>query len=210
MNGTEATKKSRQMSVKGFLRKATSAKSALGFLDQYRSYMTTGELSSVLSPIVAKVDSGELMPTPAVSLISHAVMAHIIAIDTAKAEKAIEAQEAGPTSNKPWLCTIYNSSDVVQTRLNAQGEEEDLIKGFGDASSADRYADRNLIECSSDCYAVVESTTMKVRTVVLRADAMSRVLRAKKSAVVHVKGKSTKSLGFGMKVHESRARFSDG
>jgi hypothetical protein len=207
---TETNKKSKSMSPKGFLRKSTTAKSALGFLAAYRDYMVNGELAPVLSPIVAKVDSGELMPTPAVSLISHAVMAHIIAIDTAKAEKAIEAQEAGPTSNKPWLCTIYNSSDVVQTRLNAQGEEEDLIKGFGDASSADRYADRNLIECSSDCYAVVESTTMKVRTVILRADTMARLLKNKKGPVIHQKGKSTKSLGFGMKVPESRARFSDG
>jgi hypothetical protein len=200
----------RKMSPKGFLRKATSAKSALGFLDQYRSYMTTGELSSVLSPIVAKVDSGELMPTPAVSLISHAVMAHIIAIDTAKAEKAIEAQEAGPTSNKPWLCTIYNSSDVVQTRTNAQGEEEDIVQGFNDASSADRFADRRLTECAPDTFAVIEHTSMKVRTIVLRQDALSRVLRNKKSAICHVKGKSTKSLSFGMHVKEDRSRFSHG
>jgi hypothetical protein len=207
---SETKKSMSKMSVKGFLRKSTTAKSALGFLAAYRDYMVNGELAPVLSPIVDKVDSGELMPTPAVSLISHAVMAHIIACDQQKLEKAIEAKEDGPTSTKPWLTTIYNSSDVVQTRLNAQGEEEDLIKGFGDASSADRYADRNLIECSSDCYAVVESTTMKVRTVILRADAMARLLRNKKGPVIHQKGKSTKRLGFQMTCKESRARFSNG
>jgi hypothetical protein len=200
----------RKMSPKGFLRKATSAKSALGFLDQYRSYMTTGELSSVLSPIVAKVDSGELMPTPAVSLISHAVMAHIIAIDTAKAEKAIEAQEAGPTSNKPWLFTVFDSNDVVQTRINNQGDEEDLVKGFDDASTGDRWMDRCLVDGAPNWYGVCEHTSMKVCTIILRADALARILRAKKTAVVHTKGKSTKRLGFQMVCHESRARFSDG
>jgi hypothetical protein len=200
----------RKMSLKGLLHKANSMKSAIGFLDSYRHYMCSGELADKLSPILAQVDDGSLMPTPAVSLIAHAVMNSIIAADSAKAEKAIEAQEAGPTSIKPWLTTIYNSYDVVQTRINAKGEAEDLIKGFNDASSADRYADRSLIGCSSDCYAVVESTTMKVRTIVLRQDALARILKSKKSAVCHVKGKSTKSLSFGMKVHEDRSRFSHG
>ncbi len=207
-----ADKKERKMTPKGFLHKTTTkaANSAIAFLAQYREFLTTGELADKTSPILAKVDAGELLPTPALKEIQYAVMTHIIEADTAKAEAVVEPTAKGQT-RKPWRTTVYNVEGVVQTRINAKGEEEDLIKGFDLSQDADRWADRRLFEGTHGWYAVVEHTIIpNISTHIQRGDAMARILKQPKGPTVAVKGKSTKTLGFGVKAKESRASFSRG
>lgn len=202
-------KKERKMTPKGFLHKTTTkaAHSAIAFLAQYRAYLTTGELAERTSPILAKVDAGELLPTPALKEIQYAVMTHIIEADTAKAEKVAEPGATG--TRKPWRTTIYNVDGVVQTRINAKGEEEDLIKGFDLGQDADRWADRRLFEGTHGWYAIVEHTIIaNVSSRIERGDAMARILKQPKGPTVAAKGKSTKTLGFGVKAKQTRVTFS--
>jgi len=150
---SDSDKKIRVMSPKGFLHKANSAKSALGFMDQYRQYMLTGELASVLSPIVFKVEEGNLLPTPALAEIQNAVFHHIVALETSKAMASMERSNAPkkikierePRIPKNWLATILTASGEIATRINSKGEEEELSKEFDDASSADRFCVRRAI-----------------------------------------------------------------
>ena len=203
-------KKERKMTPKGFLHKTTTkaAHSAIAFLAQYRAYLTTGELADRTSPILAKVDAGELLPTPALKEIQYAVMTHIIEADTAKAEKSTEGASGGGT-RKSWRTTIYNADGVVQTRINAKGEEEDLIKGFDLGQDADRWADRRLFEGTHGWYAIVEHTIIaNVSSRIERGDAMARILKQPKGPTVAAKGKSTKTLGFGVKAKQTRVTFS--
>lgn len=205
-------KKERKMTPKGFLHKTTTkaANSAIAFLAQYREYLTTGELASRTSPIVAKVDAGELLPTPALKEIQYAVMTHIIEADTAKAEAVVESPGKGQT-RKSWRATIYDAAGVVQTRTTEKGEVEDLIKGFDLSQDADRWADRRLFEGTHGWYAVVEHTIIpNISTRIERGDSMARILKQPKGPTVQVRGKSTKTLGFGVKAKESRASFSRG
>jgi hypothetical protein len=199
----------RRMSPKGFLAKTNTraANSAAGFLVAHREWLMTGEVSQVTSPILAKLDMGELLPTPALKAIAVAVMGHIIATDRAKAEDAMEEQGKTGTT-KPWLATIYDSKDVICTRTLEDGEIEDLVKGFDHSSEADRWVDRRLFDGASDWYGVVEGMGTHVR--VERADAIARILKKPKGPAIHQRGKSTKTLSFGVHVKQSRASFSRG
>lgn len=204
-------KKERKMTPKGFLHKTTTkaANSAIAFLAQYREYLTTGELASSTSPIIAKVDAGELLPTPALKEIQYAVMTHIIESDSKKLE-AVSEQVSGKTgTRKPWRASIYDAAGVLQTRINAKGESEDLVKGFDLGQEADRWADRRLFEGTHGWYAVVEHTTIpNISSRIERGDAMARLLKQPKGPAIQQKGKSTKTLGFGVKAKQTRVTFS--
>lgn len=207
-----ATTKERKMTPQGFLAKTNTkaANSALAFLAQYREYLVKGEVASKTSGIIAKVDAGELMPTPALVEIQYAVMTHIIESDLKKMEAVSE--QVGPRgTRKPWRTTIYNADGVVQSRVNSKGEDEELIKGFDLGQRANEWADRRLFEGASDWYAMVEHTTLaNVFTRIERADSIARIMKQPKGPAIQQKGKSTKALGFGVKVKETRVTFSRG
>jgi hypothetical protein len=210
---SETTKKPRAMSPKGFLAKTQTkaANSAIAFLAQYREYMMTGELSSKLSPIVAKVDGGELLPTPALKEIQYAVMTHIIEADTARMEQSQHTVGTRTGTRNPWRAVILNEAGEVQTRVKEDGEEEDLIKGFDLVSDADRWVDRRLFEGASDWHGEVDHTVIpNIHTRCERQDSIARMLKQLKGPTVAHKGKSTKTLGFGVKAKETRVSFSRG
>jgi hypothetical protein len=202
------------MTAKGFLNKANKTNlSAQGFLEQYRDYMTKGELAYVLSPIVAKVDSGELLPTPARVAIANATMYHVIAADTIKAEKAIEDQNNPQSSaaKKNWTATIFDSKDVIQVRMKANGEEEELVKGFEVSGDADKWVDRRLaLDGASDWYGVIQHTHSNVRVIITRDDANARFYKMTKGPSMKPQSKSTGKLSFGAHVKETRSSFSRG
>lgn len=202
--------KERKMSPKGFLAKTQTkaANSAIAFLAQYREYLVTGEVKDKTSPIIAKVDAGELLPTPALKEIQYAVMTHIIEADSAKADKVVEG--GGKTgTRKPWRTTIYDAAGVVQTKLNSKGEEEDLIQGFELSQRANEWGDRRLFEGTHGWYAIVEHTVIpNISSRIERGDAMARILKQPKGPAIHQKGKSTKTLGFGVKAKQTRVTFS--
>jgi len=203
--------KTRTMTPKGFLAKThtRAAHSASAFLQAHRDFLTTGDLASVTSPILRKVDDGILMPTPALQEIAAAVMNHIIVTEAQKLADKINNPPQGPAP-KPWVATIYNSKGIVETRINAKGEVEDLIKDFKLGQEADRWADLRLFEGASDWFAEVDNAKANLHNRVERLDAISRVLKKSKGPVIHQRGTSTKNLGFGVKAHQDRASFSRG
>jgi hypothetical protein len=210
-----ANTKERKMSPKGFLHKCSTkaANSAIAFLAAHRAFLETGELAVKTSPLLAKLDAGELLPTPCLKEIQYAVMTHIIESDRNKLEAKIEAAAQGGTSTgtrKPWVATIYNAAGVVQTRETEDGPE-DLIKGFDLGQEADRWVDRRLFEGASDWYGTVEHQVIpNLHSRIERADSIARILKQPKGPTVHVRGKSTKTLGFGVKAKETRVSFSRG
>lgn len=201
-------KKSRTMTPKGFLHKTTTraANSAGAFLAQYREYLTTGELAPIMTPIIRQVDEKLLMPTPALKLVQAAVMGHIIATDQAKAEEAIERANE-PKAVKTWVACIKDAEGNVCTRMTNDGEE-DLLKSFEHPQEADRWVDRRLFDGAPDWYGEVEG--LGTHVYVERADAIARVLKQPKGPAIHKKAVTTKTLGFGVKAHQTRASFSRG
>src|SRR5208282_6305168 len=72
------------LSPKVVLHRANTMKSALGFFSAYREYLLTGELANAVSPIIAKVDAGETMPSQALPQVAQAIFEHVCASDRAK------------------------------------------------------------------------------------------------------------------------------
>jgi len=207
---TDITKQSKLLTPKSFLRKASAAKSAIGFFAQYREYITTGELAPLLSPILAKVESKQVLPTPALNELGQAILSHILAIEVARSEQKNDGHSRGTSKPKNWTVSILNSKDEIQTRFNLKGEEEELVKGFDKVSEGDRWADIRLVECASDCYARVNHSSMKVDTIITREDAMARIFRKPKSAICAHRSQTTSSLSFRPHAKESKASFSRG
>ena len=205
-----STSKPKGMSFKGFLAKATKPNvSAIAFMAAHREYMVSGELAPLLSPIVARVDTGELLPTPALSVIAAAVVNHIIASDIAKLEDKINNPPQG-AAPKPWIATVYDGKGVIATRINPKGEVEDLIQGFEMGQEADRWADRCLFDGASDWYAIVANAKVNLMNRVERAEAIARILKQPKGPAIHAKSTTTKSLGFGVHAKQDRSSFSRG
>ena len=203
----------RKMTAKGWLHKSTqpnAANSAEGFLAQYRDFLQSGSLAPVTTPILLKMDSGEVTPDVAFKAVQNVVMTHIIASDMLKAEQAME-DAANPGTQKNWLVSIRDLEDNIVVVKNAKGEDEELVKAFDKSSDADRWSDRRLFDGAPDWYGVVEFTkNPKIRTVIYRQDSMARIMRKGRGPVVQQKGQSTKTLGFGVKAKETRVTFSKG
>jgi len=199
----------RKMSPKGFLHKSTAKNlSAIAFLKAHREWLLTGTLASLTSPILAKLDAGEVMPTPALELLKTVVLSHHIASEISKGEAAMEkAQE--PKKSKNYIATILDGNGDIATRINAKGEVEDLQQSFDLPQEASRWCDRRLFDGFADWRGEVASTKMHGQDGlpmvehVARIDSLARILKKPLPPVVHVKGVSTQSLGFGVKAKQT-------
>jgi hypothetical protein len=210
----------RKMTLKGFLHKTETkaAASATAFLAQYREFLLTGELALFTAPILSKVESKELMPTPALEEIKAVVLAHHLAEQVRQAqEKMDRANEPSERKTKAYVATIYNSKtgEVVQEKNDA-GKLVDLTESFEDGTRAEGWTDRRLFDGSPDWFGVVESTKLfrndgtAFAATILRDDSIARILRKPKAPVMKAQKKSGGRLSFGVKCKPSHASFSRG
>lgn len=210
----------RRMSVKGFLYKSTTkaAASAAGFIAAHRAWLETGDLAEVTSPILRLMDERQLFPTPALDLLKEAVLTHHLRVETAKAEQRLlgAEDEAGPSVKKPWVARIFDAKGNLVQDHNTKGELRDLEETFAMASDADRWTDRRLFEGAPDWFGVIQHTTIlradgePITSVVMRQDAIARILKQPKGAVSKKTGSRDNKLSFGVKVSQSRCHFSHG
>jgi hypothetical protein len=229
----EETKKVRAMTPRGFMHKSNgkAAVSATAFIAKYREYLLNGEVASVTSPIIALVDEGRLLPTPAMEVIRAAVGGYIAAADMRDANESIarranevdtvpgEEKEPGVKRiPKPWTATVYNGRGQVMVHVNQETKEEsDLTKGFDLSQRATEWLDRRLFEGASDWFGVIKSNTLfnaetgdAISTIIIREDSIARIMKQPKGAVCKHKPKSGSRLSFGVKVCNDRAVFSRG
>jgi hypothetical protein len=200
----------RKMTLKGWLSKSNGKVSAAGFLAQHREFLTTGDLAPFTSPILAKLDKGELLPTPALHEVQSVVLSHILAADAVKGEAKLRKDQEEPKKSKPWTATIFDAKGEVQTRVKENGEIEDLIKSEDNSSALERWCDRRLFDGAPDWYAVMTHNVLNVTTTISRDQAIARILRKPTSAVCKTTGGSTSKLGFGVKAKNFVAKFSHG
>lgn len=203
----------RNMSAKGFLAKTKTkaAASAAAFIATYRDWLLTGEVAKVTSPILLKFDNRELLPTPALNEITNAVFSHMMALESAKADASLIKAET-PKEAKNYVATIYNLKDEVQTRINAKGEEEDLVKDFDLPQNAQRWVDRRLTEGSAglDWYGGIAHTKSDWIERIEREDSFARILKQPKGPSLKPQKRSTPRLSFGVKAKNDTCHFSHG
>ena len=210
----------RKMTLKGFLHKSTTkaANSAIAFIAAHREFLQTGELALFTNPILARVDSKDLMPTPALEEIKAVVLAHHMAEEIRLAkEKMDRANEPSERTPKAYVATIYNSKtgEVVQEK-NDKGKLVDLTQSFEDGTRAEGWTDRRLFEGAPEWFGVVTATKLfkadgsNFAATILRDDAIARILRKPKAPVMKAQKKSGGRLSFGVKCKPSHASFSRG
>lgn len=211
--------KERKMTGKGFLHKSGRANiSAASFLKEYRQWLTTGNLSDHTSPILAKLDSGELLPTPCLDEIRQAVLKHHLLTEQRKAEesmsKASEPGSGGGTS-KPYVATVYDAKGNVCTRETDDGQK-DLVQGFENSIEAQGWCDRRLFEGQVDWHAVIVNTLLSDKEGnpfsmnVMRNDSIGRILRPKGQPSTRKVGKTSANLSSKMRAVGDRFHFSKG
>ena len=199
----------RKMRPRGLLQKANSAKvGALAFIKAYREYLTTGELAYVTGPIVSKIDSGELYPTPGMEAIKIAVMAHIMLCDAIVAKDKLEKSNS-PKTSKSFEACIRNGSGVMLYKDNGNL----MRQTFDLPQRASEWVDRRLFEQSPDCYGEVihlkAHNPANAIDIILRDDSIARILKTPLGPVC--KGnKSSDTLKFGVKIKPSKVTFSRG
>lgn len=205
-------KKPRTMTIKGFLHKASgkAANSAEAFINFHRAFLSSGELAPLTSHILARVDAGETMPTPALDEIRTIVLAHSIQSAARAAEEKMLA-EPKTASQKPWSVTLFTAKGEVATKVNAEWEVIELSQNFDLQQRASEWADRRLTQdCSADCFGVIIHTPTSLEVVVLYVDAMGRQNPKAKSPFSKKTGSRDNKLSFGVKAGNDRAHFSHG
>jgi hypothetical protein len=221
----------KKVTAKSLLHKARIAKSALGFLSANREYLVSGELAPICSSIVAKVDSGDIMPTAGLNEIAQVVMNHIIASEIAKGETALASRntpkvsansnspskgKVATSSTKNYVATVYDGKNEIATRVNpSSGEVEDIVMSFDMGQRANEWADRRLVEGASDWRAEVVAVKLQtsngpMTTYITRDEAFERVYAKKSGPVMHTKKPASGALSFGVKVNNYVAKFSRG
>ncbi len=215
----ENAKKPRAMGPKGFLFKAEKANggkiSANGFLTAHKEWLSTGEIGDITQPILDKWETGAIMATPALQEIKKLVLDYHLATEAEKlANKGTGAGRVAAV--KPYTATIYDAKGNVQTTVNSEGEEKELIKSFALMQEANRWADRRLFEGAGDWFGTVvsnlqtDSEGQNLSWTVLRDEAIGRILAQKPGAVCKKPPKSTGRLSQQMKVSQSHCSFSKG
>jgi len=186
------------MSPKGFLRKASAAKSAIAFFAAHREYLTSGEISEVTAPIIIQVDNGELLPTPALAILQDAVLKHLLNQDTIETE-------VSKRKPKNYVARILDEKGEV-----CQKGGDELISEHKLAQDVEGWVDRRLFEGASDWTGEIVHTETGIVTIVFRSDAIARMMHKRRGPTCQTKSKTTGKLSFGVKVRETHARFSAG
>lgn len=216
--------KKRNQTIKGFIHKASGKVSAIAFLEAQKEFLSSAELAPITSPILSKVDLGEIMPSAAVTELTQA----LFRFSNEQNELAIKgkpvASVTGIKVSKPRVsrklaahtATVYEADGSIAKHLNAQKELVETVKDFDLSQDAEGWSLRRLFDAAPHTYAVIVSHRLKhsdgtcFTLRIERGEALSRLLKAKGSPVLKAAPKGNGKLGFGVKAKQSRATFSGG
>lgn len=167
-----------------------------GFMD----YFKNGPVAAYTAPIIEKVEAGTLYPTPALSLLKEAIVAHIVAQSLESAinpKPRAVAEASAPTVKFTAIIIDGNGRQVCDNEGNP------LEKDFPLPQRAQGWADRRLFEGASDWRAVILQGD-EFWEGIMREDSIARILKQPKSAACRKGKQSTPTLSFG--VGNSKAR----
>lgn len=207
-----------KVTIKSFLFKSQTkaARSAEAFIAAYREFLVSGELAEIAGPILVKLDSAELLPTPALEEIRSAVLAHHLANEVRKGEERLAVQseavsESPKVSNRAVKLPKNYTVDIVNSAGDVIGSYE-----CNSCLEAERVADRKLFSSPSDCHAVVVQNHMldkkgnPLAQAILREKSIGRILKKGRGPVMKGQPRSSGSLTFGMRAKQDHCHFSRG
>ena len=213
----------RKMTEKGFLHKAKGKVSATAFIAQHREWLVTGTLAPLTTPVLAKLDSGEIYPTQALGDLCQAVMGHMVARHIFEGENKIDKAPASTGTgtgtrtgtSKPYTATVYDESGNIQCVLTRDTEdaEKDLVSYFDCHHKAQGWCDRRLDQGGPGWYAtIVDNATGNVIERIDRDASLHRLYSKRPGSGVATKKVATASggLSWRMKAKGDHFHFSKG
>ena len=191
------------MTLKGFVRKATLAKSAIGFLDAQKEFIRQ---HSFLAPTLADYEGGKVAATAALNVIRDIAFAHMVDADIEKA-RARGAREPKEKAPKSYTVVLFHKEG---SRI-VDGES----KGFDTLQEADGWADRKLFADASTVHAEILTPMMgknnqAIKFTIMRQDAIARILKAKKGPMMKNSSSRSGSLSFKPRAKNDTCHFSRG
>jgi hypothetical protein len=209
----------RKMTIKRFIHAASTSKvSPITLIAANQEFLSSDELSDITGPILARIQNGDVLPTPGMNELCQALFAYSLVQKVKQAEKDLEKESnpgKGRATTKAYSATVYNEKHEVCQRINEKGNAVNITANFDLSSEADSWADRRLIEGASDWYAVIVSNTMTgkdglpLSLTITRDDAFARIYKQGRSAVCKGPAKSS-SLKWVGKAKQDHAKFSRG
>lgn len=198
--------------IKGFVSKATKGNvSASAYLAANREFLTTGKVGEIAAPVMARLAAGQVYPTPALQELCKLLMGAAISADIARGEASIERAERGEGTTKPYTATVYDDRGAVAVRVTDEGDEKPMTQNFDAINRADEWCERRLVNDGGPGWTaqVRDNRTGKV-TEVQRDLAFGRVLKSTGGTVSTGGGGGNGRHAWGMKVSETRPKFSHG
>lgn len=181
--------------IKTFCKKASGNVSAAAYLAAHREFLTQGAHAPIVAPILAGVDKGEQLPTPALREIAFALMEW----ELAKAAEPKPAKAGGGgggrvKQDKPFTACLFDDRGRIE-----------VDKGFDTESEAQAWIDRRLDRDAGPSW---HGEINGVR--VERDDALFRLYGRRKPGPVVKGGRKSAPLSNSMKVSSYHAHFSRG
>ena len=195
------------MTIQGFISKMSGRISAESFLKQHREYMLSGELSSVLTPIIEKIDNGELSAKTGLINIQQSSFNYFMDKKAAEAVNSIN-KSSKPSSQKMYTAAIYNEDGSFATYIDNNGDEKDLIFNTDNSLQAESWCHRKLFDAAPNCYGKVVNKVTGFVNEVSRDSAIAAILRTGPIGAYRKTGSDGKS--WKMKVKNDHFHFSHG
>jgi len=202
------------MTAKFFVSLASrSNRSAEAFLQAYRDWITTGELSTQTSSILANVDNGSVSPDNGLEAIKNVALMHVLQETASKAERDLLNTSVESRSEKPISAVILTEDNVVAT-TTVNGEERELRANFDHIQEAERWCYNKLSSGGFEWTGKVTHHKIMIKNSpwvfdISREEALRALRKVTKTPFMHV-NKVSGELKNKMKVNGKQAHFSHG
>lgn len=220
MSETKKERKAPTMGPRGWLNRSlhlSGKQTAEGFITLHRSFLEQGELASILSPVLAAFDSGELLPTPALSAMQNLVMGFVVESEVKAGEEAMARAQESPGTNKPWKGTIFDADGQIAIVHDEEtGKDKPMTAGFEYVQRAEGWVNNRLFDSPPGWYGVVESTVITLRdgshlsSRIEHTAAVTALTPKAKHPFVKNTGSKSSRLSFGVHAKPSHSSFSRG
>jgi len=197
----------RQMTEKKFaISKLSGRATAAGFIAAHRAFLNQRDF---LSPTLQAFDNQEQSAELTLLQLQSALLDHVMQLELELQEerlnkKVVKAEKKGrPTEGKAKRVKRYTCTLMV---MGEDGTPQEATTWqVDDYGTAMRSVDLRLFHREDSLYAkICNNYDLPVITQVPRQDAIARMLRSKKGPAAHVRGRSTRTLGWQPHVKQTR------
>ena len=163
--------------------------SALSFIAAHREWLEAGSLGEMTAPVLARLDAGEIFPTPALRELQQIALDHHLTRQISAGKAKAERAGKGGTPAKPYLAKVFSAGGEVA--VDSEGEE--ISESHESAFKAHGWVNRRLDQGSPGWWGEVVDTRTGIAERVDRDQALAALYRDRPGAGAVTKRTATGS-----------------